>query len=150
MSNTLNTEENLVRRAREVFNASVAGLDAGTLARLRAARLKALDAAGHPLPRWQRFGWRVPAAALALAVVAVAAGFLVVDLAPGSSGTSSPFASGNNDDAPVVMTTDNLDMYADMDFYQWMAAQGQAPKQASPEPVDDSSSSDDGDSGLGE
>ena len=148
MSNTLNTDENLTRRAREVFNASVAGLDAGTLARLRAARLKALEAAEHPLPRWQQFGWRLPAGALALVFVAVVGGFLIANPGPaGSPEPASPFAAGNNDDAPVVMTTDNLDMYADMDFYQWMAAQGQPAKPV--EPAADTSDDADDDSGIG-
>lgn len=145
MSNTLNTEENLTRRAREVFAASVAGLDAGTLARLRAARLKALEAAEHPLPRWQQLGWRLPAGAVALVFVAVMGGFLIANPGPGTPEAASPFAAGNNEDAPVVTAGDNLDMYADMDFYQWMAAQGQPAKPV--EPAADSD--DDDDTGVG-
>lgn len=145
MSNTLNTDENLTRRAREVFTASVAGLDAGTLARLRAARLKALEAAEHPLPRWQQLGWRLPAGAVALVFVAVVGGFLIVNPGPGTPEAGSPFAAGNNEDAPVVTAGDNLDMYADMDFYQWMAAQGQPAKPV--EPAADSD--DDDDTGVG-
>ena len=145
MSNTLNTDENLTRRAREVFTASVAGLDAGTLARLRAARLKALEAAKHPLPRWQQLGWRLPASAVALVFVAVVGGFLITSPGPVTPDAASPFAAGNNEDAPVVTAGDNLDMYADMDFYQWMAAQGQPAKPV--EPAADSD--DDDDSGVG-
>ncbi|HET7175468.1 MAG TPA: hypothetical protein VFK21_05605 [Gammaproteobacteria bacterium] len=145
MSNTLNTDENLTRRAREVFTASVAGLDAGTLARLRAARLKALEAAEHPLPRWQQLGWRLPAGAVALVFVAVVGGFLITNPGPATPDAASPFAAGNNEDAPVVTAGDNLDMYADMDFYQWMAAQGQPAKPV--EPAADSD--DDDDSGVG-
>lgn len=145
MSNTLNTEENLTRRARELFTASVAGLDAGTLARLRAARLKALEAAEHPLPRWQQLGWRLPAGAVALAFVAVVGGFLIANPGPATLEAASPFAAGNNEDAPVVTAGDNLDMYADMDFYQWMAAQGQPAKPV--EPAADSD--DDDDTGVG-
>lgn len=145
MSNTLNTDENLTRRAREVFTASVAGLDAGTLARLRAARLKALEAAEHPLPRWQQLGWRLPASAVALVFVAVVGGFLIANPGPTTSEAASPFAAGNNEDAPVVSAGDNLDMYADMDFYQWMAAQGQPAKPV--EPAADSD--DDDDTGVG-
>lgn len=145
MSNTLNMDENLTRRARDVFTASVAGLDAGTLARLRAARLKALEAAEHPLSRWQQLGWRLPAGAVALVFVTVVGGFLIANPGPGIPETASPFAAGNNEDAPVVTAGDNLDMYADMDFYQWMAAQGQPAKPV--EPAADSD--DDDDTGLG-
>jgi len=72
-------------------------------------------------------------------------GFLIANPGPVAPEAASPFAAGNNEDAPVVTAGDNLDMYADMDFYQWMAAQGQPAKPV--EPAADSD--DDDDTGVG-
>ena len=39
---------------------------------------------------------------------------------------AAPFAAGNNnEDMPIMISNDNLDMYADMDFYQWLETQDQ-------------------------
>ena len=116
--NTLNTDDKLARRARELFLASVAGLDAGTVARLRAARLKAVEAAETPRTAWQ--GWRVPAGAMALLAVAVVGSALWWNGLTGTAAAPEPFTTAGNEDLPIVLTSDNLDMYADLDFYQWL------------------------------
>ncbi|HLW73704.1 MAG TPA: hypothetical protein VKT74_01395 [Gammaproteobacteria bacterium] len=143
----MNTPENddiFARKAREVFLASTASLDSETLARLRTARARAVEAVGVPA-RWQMRGWRLPAGVAALIAVALLGGFLWM----GGAGTTAPASafSKANSDAPLMMANDNLDMYGDMDFYQWMAAQDQPAAQPS-EPVDDSEDDDD-DSGVG-
>jgi len=133
------------KRARELFLASTGSLDPQVLARLSEARRRAVDAmdgskAGFSL------GWRVPASAMALLFVAIIGSALWTGgnaPAPGSSFTAA------NTDAPLMMSNDNLDMYADMDFYQWLAAQDQpAPAPAADTSIDDDDDDDD-DTGVG-
>jgi Protein of unknown function (DUF3619) len=143
----MNTPENddiFARKAREVFLASTDRLDPEVLDRLRAARARAVEAVGQPA-RWQMQDWRLPAGVAALVTVAVLGGLLWM----GGANTPAPGSafSNANSDAPLMMANDNLDMYADMDFYQWMAAQDQTAQKPA-EPVDDSEDDDD-DSGVG-
>ncbi len=139
--NTSNTDDKLTRRARELFLASAAGLDAGTLARLKDARLKAVEAASTQ-PAWS--AWRIPAGAMALLAVAVVGSALWWNGLTSPAAVPEPFASAGNEDLPIVLTSDNLDMYADLDFYQWLESQDKA-KAATPPPeqTDDSDDSDD-------
>lgn len=146
--NTIKTDEDLARRAREVFLASVETLPPGVLTRLREARIKAVEAAEAPRPAWA--GWRVPAGAMALVSVAVVAGALWWNGLTGPVGAPEPFnAAANGDDLPIVLTSDNIDMYADLDFYQWLEIQDKKAKPATP-PADQTDDSDDSDdSGVG-
>lgn len=139
--NTLNTDEDLTRRAREVFLASVAGLDAGVLKGLREARLKAIEAAEAPRSQWQ--GWRIPASAMALVFVGVVAGALWWNGLTGPTAAPEPFNTAGNEDLPIVLTSDSLDMYADLDFYQWLESEDQAKK--APPPPDQTDDTDDSD-----
>lgn len=139
--NISNTDDKLTRRARELFLASAAALDAGTLARLKAARLKAVEAASAQ-PAWS--GWRIPAGAAALLAVAVVGSALWWTGLTSPAAAPEPFTTAGNEDLPIVLTSDNLDMYADLDFYQWLESQDKA-KAATPPPeqTDDSDDSDD-------
>jgi hypothetical protein len=139
--NTLNTDEDLTRRAREVFLASVAGLDAGVLKGLREARLMAIDAAEASRSHWQ--GWRVPASAMALVFVGVVGGALWWNGFTGPTAAPEPFNTAGNEDLPIVLTSDSLDMYADLDFYQWLESEDQAKK--APPPPDQTDDTDDSD-----
>ena len=134
------------KRAREVFLASTGYLDPQVLARLGQARRAAVDAVERSKSGFH-LGWRIPAGAMALAFVGVIGGALWTASnapAPGSS------FSAANTDAPMMMTDDNLDMYADMDFYQWLATQDQpAQAPAADTSVDDSDDDDDSDTGVG-
>lgn len=143
--NTLNTDEDLARRAREVFLASVAGLDARVLKGLREARLKAVEAAEGPHPYHQ--GWRIPAGAMALVFVGVVGGALWWNGLMGPTAAPEPFNTAGNEDLPIVLTSDSLDMYADLDFYQWLESEDQAKKAPPPPETEDTDDSDD--SGVG-
>lgn len=138
--NISDTDEKLTRRARELFLASAARLDAGTLARLKEARLKAVEAA-ESAPAW---GWRAPAGAVALLAVAVVGSALWWNGLTSPAAAPEPFTTAGNEDLPIVLTSDNLDMYADLDFYQWLESQDKAKAATpSPEQTDDSDDSDD-------
>ena len=132
------------KKAREVFLASTGSLSPKILARLGEARRTAVDAVAGSRTGFH-FSWRIPAGAMALAFVAVIGGALWTEgnaPAPGSSFTAA------STDAPMMMTGDNLDMYSDMDFYQWLANQDQpAQAPAADTSVDDSD--DDDDTGVG-
>ena len=118
----IEAENLMLERARAVFRKSVTALDAGTVARLRAARERALEQARTPLVFWRRPNWRVPLSAAALVLATVAGGLLWWNL---NSQPSVPFAASNGEDMAIVLSNDNLDMYADMDFYRWLQAQQQ-------------------------
>ena len=141
--NTSDTDDNLTRRAREVFLASVAGLDASTVARLRETRLKALEAAEAPQSAWRQ-SWRVPAGAMALVFVAAVGSALWWNGLNGPMGTPETLNTASNEDLPIVVTSDSLDMYADLDFYQWLATQDKS-KAATPAPDETTDDSDDSD-----
>lgn len=133
-------------RARQAFLASANTLDPRVLARLSAARRRAVDSIGSGRVDRLHVGWRVPASAMALAFVAVIGGALWMG---GNSPdpAAAPFTTASTD-APLMMTNDNLDMYADLDFYQWMETEDEpAPAPAADTSVDDSD--DDDDTGVG-
>ena len=116
------TENLMLEKARAVFRDSLAALDAGTLTRLRAARTRAVEQARVPAAFWRRSVWGVPLSAAAIVLAAVIGGLVWWNL---NSQPSVPFAAGNGEDMAIVLSNDNLDMYADMDFYQWLQAQQQ-------------------------
>ena len=111
------------RRAREVFEASVESLDAGTRARLGRARFEAVDAAN----RTHSPGWRtwVPAAAAVAATVIVA-----VAIWRTPERAESPVAVA----APGDTALDAVEMLADgealdlvendLAFYDWLDVTG--------------------------
>ena len=128
------------KRARELFLASTGSLDPQVLVRLSEARRRAVDAVDGSKAGFS-LAWRMPASAVALlfVVVIVTAVWTGGNApAPGSSFTAA------NTDAPLIMSNDSLDMYADMDFYQWLSAQDQpAPAPAADTSVDDEDDDDD-------
>ncbi|HEY3643845.1 MAG TPA: hypothetical protein VGM16_00790 [Gammaproteobacteria bacterium] len=132
-------------RARQAFLASTGKLDPQVLARLSEARRRAVDMVAEGKAPGRHLAWRIPASAMALAFVGVIGGALW--MGGSNPATSTPFTNASSD-APLMMTSDNLDMYADMDFYQWMETQDQpAPAPAADTSVDDSD--DDDDTGVG-
>jgi hypothetical protein len=132
-------------RARQVFLASTGRLDPKVLARLSEARRRAVDMVAEGKVPGLHLGWRIPASAVALAFVGAIGGALW--MGGNSSNPAAPFTTASTD-APLMMTNDNLDMYADLDFYQWMETQDQpAPAPAADTSVDDSD--DDDDTGVG-
>ena len=134
------------KRARELFLASTGSLDPQVLARLSEARRRAVDAVDAPKAGFS-LGWRMPASAMALLFVAVIGA--AVWTGGNAPAPGSPFTAANTD-APLIMSNDSLDMYADMDFYQWLSTQDQpAPAPAADTSVDDDDDDDDDDTGVG-
>ena len=140
-------EEAFLKKAREALQASTAALPVEVLARLRESRRLAVEAASHPGPAWRRHGW-VPAGALAMVFVAVLGGVLWLNGGQQPAAPGSNFAAGANEDMPIVLNNDGLDMYADMDFYQWMETEDQ-PAAAPADDSQDTDDQDDDDTGVG-
>lgn len=109
-------EAALERRTREVFEASVEQLDAGTRSRLLEARRAAVARLESRRPAWQ--GWAPVAMAASAALVAV-----LLWRAPAESPV--PVASSGATEAidalEVVAAGDDLDLVAeDLEFYVWL------------------------------
>lgn len=107
------------RRAREVFDASVAGLDAHTRSRLNQAR----QAATAELERARAPLWRTWAPAGALAAAALVA--VLLWRAPGTGTESERQAQTVADPADpveIIAAGDDLDLVTeDLEFYRWVA-----------------------------
>lgn len=114
-------EEMLERKARSVFELSVAELDGGTRARLTRARLNALGS----LDERRRSELARPRAWLA----AVAAGAAAVSFAwlLSHGGSDAPRQSAQvvaaSPDGELLLDDEELDMLEDLEFYTWLDEQ---------------------------
>ena len=109
-------EEKFVARVRATLEAQTP--DEFTRARLKAARLRALD---HYRPGrgWSATRiWSLGLSASAMVMVGVVAGWLWF---------ASPLAPqpGGIDDIELLAAQDNPEFYRELDFYQWLASRGE-------------------------
>ena len=109
-------EARFLEKARQSLLAAEDRLDAGTLSQLRDARVRAVEAAGERgffrIPNWMRAG------AFATAVAAVMVFMIWVDPPRPELPVKSP------DEFEIVLNADNMDLYEDLDFYEWLAGAG--------------------------
>ncbi|MGH8306656.1 MAG: hypothetical protein ACRER0_00130 [Gammaproteobacteria bacterium] len=117
------TETDFLYKTHARFMDNVANLDARVVSRLREARTLAVAEAGRHQPVWRARRWTLPAGAVAIAFAGVTTGLLWWSL---GSQPAVPFAADSSQDMAIVLSSDNLDMYADMDFYSWLQAQQQS------------------------
>lgn len=118
----MKTESDFLNKAHALFTESTANVDVHVLTRLRQARTQAVAEAETRSPVWRARPWALPAGAAAIVCALVVAGIVWWNL---GVQPSVPFAANNGEDMAIVLSNDNLDMYADMDFYQWLQAQQQ-------------------------
>jgi hypothetical protein len=122
----MNTDERtdgLEQRAREVFDESVAALDAQTRSRLNHARQAALDELRAP-QRWSWRGW-APAGAFAVAVLAA----VLLWRAPDDAAPSRVAEGGaaEVDVVEIVASGEDLELASEeLEFYEWLAVQPEA------------------------
>ena len=102
-------EQQFVDSVRQTLDRSVTELDAVTLARLRAARLTALQG-GHKQPVWQN--------RMALATAMSVALVTGVWLLQKPTGQELPL-----DDLQLLTAKEDLELYRDLEFYQWLEQQ---------------------------
>lgn len=114
---TTDKDQEFIQAAKAVLDATEQQLDAGTRARLREARQRALGA--HEQRRWWRRADRwMPAGALATGVAALAvAAYLWFSLPP------ADMPPTGMEDLELLATQDSIDFYADLDFYHWLTTQ---------------------------
>ena len=126
----------LATRSKELFDASVAGLDASTRSRLTRARHAALEQA----QRRPRAIWWMPA--LTSAAVAT----LVALLVPRFESQQQPFNASlaavdevnlaAADDLTLLMNDENLELLEEMEFYAWLAETDAFDSPAEPGPTE--------------
>jgi hypothetical protein len=121
--------DELERRAREWFDASVAGIDAVDSSRLQRARQRALEIAARSRPSTHGARW-VPAGAIAAGLLAAA----LLLRAPTGDGPPLPEPSATGtaetiEALDLLAAGEDLDLAteADLDFYEWVAAAAEAP-----------------------
>ncbi|HEX9157047.1 MAG TPA: hypothetical protein VF827_03455 [Syntrophales bacterium] len=114
-------EARLLERARQSLLATEGLLEADTLSRLRDARVRAVEAADargrgfFRIPNWARIGGVATAAAAVLV-------FMIWFDTP-----KQDLPVKNADDIEIVLnvdSADNMDLYEDLDFYEWLAGAG--------------------------
>ncbi len=108
-------EARFIAAVKRELDHGAATLDSLTLARLRAARRRALDA------RPQSRGWRV---AGGLATTALGAALVAVLLWVPAPTLAPPLAGLDQFD--LLGETDSLELYGDLEFYRWLAARADA------------------------
>ena len=114
--------EQIRRRAREVFDASVESLDAETRARLSRARFEAVEVANRP----RSPGWRtwVPAAAVAATMI-VAVAIWQTPERPESPVAVAASGDTALDAADMLADGEALDLVEnDLAFYEWLEVTG--------------------------
>ena len=116
--NFIDHEARFLEKARLALRASEDRLDAATLARLREARAKAVEAAGEReggffrIPNWMRAG--------AFATVVAAVMVLTIWMEP----PKQELPVKSVDEFEIVLYEENMDLYEDMDFYEWLVEAG--------------------------
>ncbi len=110
-SEVTHKEQQLAAAARQELERSSATLDTFTLARLRAARLRALQSASSSPAL---LGWRSAiAASVALALLA---GVLLWQV-------PAPSPNGNTALEMLSAVDEGYDLYENLEFYEWLEAQ---------------------------
>ena len=111
-------EARFLEKARQGLLASEEQLDAATALRLRDARVRAVEAADarergfFRIPNWARVG------GVATAAAAVLVFMIWFDTPKQDLPVKSP------DELEIVLNADNMDLYEDLDFYEWLAGAG--------------------------
>ncbi len=119
----------LERRARKLYDEAVQRVDPDTAGRLRAARRQALEAARAP--ERHRARWLIPAGAFAVIALAT---MMVWQPLPHRGTTpsahvagTSPSTSDLDNDLPPDADKTDPNLYQNLDFYGWLAANNSKP-----------------------
>jgi hypothetical protein len=123
------TNKRLERRARELYHEAARRIDPATAGRLRAARREALAGTQHPHRSHHLARWLVPSGACA--VIALAA-LLVWPSAPrptAEAPAAATAATGGETDNALPPDPEQADpnLYQNLDFYGWLAANDSQP-----------------------
>ncbi len=113
----------LETQARRLLDDAAQDLDAGTVARLRAARARAWQLAEQevrlPAPKPRHRGW-LPVGGLAVAGIVLAVAGTLWFAAPGGV----PVAGF--EDSELLASKESPEFYAELEFYNWLANRADA------------------------
>lgn len=118
----------LEQRARKLYDEAVRRIDPDTAGRLRAARRQALEAARAP--ERHRARWLIPAGAFAVIALAT---MMVWQPLPHRGDKPSAHVAGTSltaadlDDLPPDADKTDPNLYQNLDFYGWLAANNSKP-----------------------
>ena len=108
------TEEEILQDAKRALDAAEEHLDAGTVARLRAARRTAIEE-GLQKSTKTRPGWLLPVGGFATAGIALAVAGLLWFSAP--NGNLMQVGMG---DMELLTAQENPDFFTELEFYEWL------------------------------
>lgn len=97
-------------------------LDGATLSRLNRARQAALAEYDRKAARpvWLRFGWQPAAVVATIAALAVAIALLGPPRPDSGPGAAMAGSELHASDMEVLLADDNLDLFDDVEFYDWV------------------------------
>lgn len=111
----METDEKFLKDAKRVLDETEKNLEAGTLARLRASRRRAIEE-GLGWSRHARPRWLLPAGGFAAAGLVFAVAGLLWFAAP----DYKSLQQANVDDLELLAAHDNPEFFADLEFYDWL------------------------------
>lgn len=124
------------RRAQELFREASERIDHFTAGQLRAARRTALDAGRSPQPHTAR--WLLPAGAFAAIALATLMVWQPLSPSPGATmpaGSNAVQTAEIDNDLPPDAEKTDPNLYQNMDFYKWLAANNVSDDAAGGQPV---------------
>jgi len=110
----MDTEEKFLDAAKRALDDAEKNLDAGTVARLRAARRAAIEQ-GLRRPSRMRPGWLLPVGGFATAAIVLSVAGLLWFSAPNPN-----LLQTNVSDIELLAAHENPEFFADLDFYDWL------------------------------
>lgn len=125
MSHEKDSDEALIKATKATLDDSVNQIDEEVRTRLRELRREALDAAQlrqqqhqqqHQDKQASGYSWLLPAGGFALLVLTIGVLSTTID----QSEEDQP-AIADVEDLQLLTAPENLELYEDLDFYQWLA-----------------------------
>ncbi len=110
----MKTEDKFLQDTRRALDAAEQNLDAGTVARLRAARRQAIEQGLHK-PARARPGWLLPVGGFATAGIALAVAAVLWFSAPNGN-----FMQAGVGDIELLTAQENPDFFTELEFYEWL------------------------------
>jgi hypothetical protein len=108
------SEDKFLQDAKRALDAAEMNLDAGTVARLRAARRQAIEQGLHK-PARARPAWLLPVGGFATAGIALAVAGVLWFSAPNGN-----FIQAGVGDIELLTAQENPDFFTELEFYEWL------------------------------
>ncbi len=114
----MDTEDKFLNAAKRALDDAEKNLDAGTVARLRAARRAAIEQ-GLRRPSRMRPGWLLPVGGFATAAIVLSVAGLLWFSAPNTN-----LMQANVSDIELLTAHENPEFFVDLDFIDWLENSG--------------------------